>query len=144
MKKVKVNLIDTPGYADFIGEVRAALRVVEGAVIVVCAASGCEVGTEQVWDYAEDSKLPRLVFINKMDRENADFNRTLESIKAKFGTRCVPAVLPIGAHTTFKGVIDLMSMKAYTAGGKEMLVPAEMQAAAKAAREKAHRGRGRG
>jgi elongation factor G len=135
-EKVKVNLIDTPGYADFIGEVRAAIRVVEGAVIVVCAASGCEVGTEQVWGYAEDSKLPRLVFINKMDRENADFGRTLESVKAKFGTRCVPAVLPIGAHTSFKGVIDLMSMKAYTAGGKEMPVPAEMQAAAKTAREK--------
>lgn len=135
-EKVKVNLIDTPGYADFIGDVRAAIRVVEGAVIVVCAASGCEVGTEQVWGYTEDSKLPRLVFINKMDRENADFNRALESVKAKFGTRCVPAVLPIGAHTTFKGVIDLMSMKAYTAGGKEMPVPADMQAAAKAAREK--------
>jgi len=94
-------------------------------------------------DYAEDAKLPRLVFINKMDRENADFNRTLESIKAKFGTRCVPAVLPIGAHTTFKGVIDLMSMKAYTAGGKEMPVPPRCRRPAKAAREKLNRGRGR-
>jgi elongation factor G len=135
-EKVKVNLIDTPGYADFIGEVRAALRVVEGAVIVVCAASGCEVGTEQVWGYAEDAKLPRLVFINKMDRENADFNRTLESIKTKLGTHCIPVVLPIGAHTAFKGVIDLLSMKAYTGGGKEMPLPDESQAAAKAAREK--------
>jgi elongation factor G len=133
---VKVNLIDTPGYADFIGDVKAAIRVAEGAVIVICAASGCEVGTEQVWGYAEEAKLPRLIFINKMDRENADFNRTMDGIKTKFGMRCVPVQLPIGTHTTFKGVIDLLTMKAYNGSGKESDIPAEMQAAVKAAREK--------
>ncbi len=133
---VKINLIDTPGYADFVGDVKAAIRVAEGVVIVVCAASGCEVGTEQVWGYVEEAKLPRFIFINKMDRENADFNRTMDSIKTKFGMRCVPVQLPIGVHTTFKGVIDLLTMKAYNGSGKESDIPAEMQAAAKAAREK--------
>ncbi len=133
---VKANLIDTPGYADFIGEVKAAVRVAEGAVIVVCAASGCEVGTEQVWGYADEAKLPRLIFINKMDRENADFGRTMDSIKAKFGAQCVPVVIPVGAHTTFKGVIDLLTMKTYGSAGKESEIPAEMQAAVKSAREK--------
>ncbi len=69
----KINLIDTPGYSDFVGEVKAAIRVSEGAVIVICAASGVEVGSEQVWAYSEEANLPRLIFINKMDRENADF-----------------------------------------------------------------------
>ncbi len=132
----KVNLIDTPGYADFIGEVKAAIRVAEGAVIVVCAASGCEVGTEQVWGYVDEAKLPRLIFVNKMDRENADFNRAMESVRAKFGPRCVPVQLPIGAHTTFKGIVDLLNLKAYDSAGKESEVPAEMQPAVKAAREK--------
>ncbi len=133
----KVNLIDTPGYMDFVGEVTAAIRVVEGAVIVVDASAGVEVGTEQVWSYCEDAKLPRFVFINKMDRENADFNRTLESIKSKFGARCVPVQLPIGAHTAFKGIIDLLGMKAYTGNpAKESSVPAEIEATAKSLREK--------
>ncbi|MDI6815510.1 MAG: GTP-binding protein, partial [Dehalococcoidales bacterium] len=76
-KGAKINLIDTPGYSDFVGEVRAAIRVSEGAIIVVCAASGVEVGSEQVWTYCEQASLPRLIFINKMDRENANFYRTL-------------------------------------------------------------------
>ncbi|MBI2225027.1 MAG: GTP-binding protein, partial [Betaproteobacteria bacterium] len=71
----KLNIIDTPGYADFVGEVKAALRVADGAVLVICAASGVEVGTTQIWDYLEAHSLPRLIFINKMDRENADFYR---------------------------------------------------------------------
>ena len=133
---VKVNLMDTPGYADFIADVKAAIRVAEGAVIVICAASGCEVGTEQVWEYADEAKLPRFIFINKMDRENADFNRTMDGVTKKFGARCVPIHIPIGAHTTFKGVIDLLSMKAYAAAGKEFDIPAEMQPSVKAAREK--------
>jgi len=83
----KVNLIDTPGYSDFAGEVKTAIRVSEGAVIVVCAASGVEVGSEQVWAYSEEANLPRLIFINKMDRENADFYRTVEELQSKFGSR---------------------------------------------------------
>jgi len=77
---VKLNLIDTPGYADFAGEVRSGLRVTEGAIVVICAASGVEVGTERVWSDAEKANLPRLIFINKMDRDNANFLSTLEGI----------------------------------------------------------------
>jgi len=76
-KGTKINLIDTPGYSDFVGEVKAAIRVSEGAVIVVCAASGVEVGTEQVWGYCEEARLSRFIFVNKMDRENADFYRVV-------------------------------------------------------------------
>jgi len=110
-KGVKINLIDTPGYSDFVGEVKAAMRVVEGAIIVVCAASGIEIGTEQVWSYCEEAELPRLIFINKMDRENADFYRTLEQLRSKFGSRCLPLQLPIGAQDSFEGTVDLLTMK---------------------------------
>ncbi|MBM2832740.1 MAG: fusA, partial [Dehalococcoidia bacterium] len=84
-KGVKVNVLDTPGYADFVGEVRAGLRVCDGAVVVVSAASGVEVGTERVWNYAEEARLPRFVFVNKMDRESTDFQRAVDNIQAKLG-----------------------------------------------------------
>ncbi|MBA7694815.1 Elongation factor G [subsurface metagenome] len=100
-EETKINLIDTPGYSDFVGEVKAAIRVSEGAVIVVCAASGVEVGSEQVWAYSEEANLPRLIFVNKMDRENADFYGTLEQVQSKLGARCIPLQLPIGAHDDF-------------------------------------------
>ena len=86
----KLNILDAPGYADFVGEVKAGMRVSEGAIIVVCAASGVEVGTEMVWGYCEEAKLPRLVYINKMDRENADFFKVVEEIKVQAG-RQVPS-----------------------------------------------------
>jgi len=114
----RLNVIDTPGYPDFVGEVKAALRVSEGAVIVVCAASGVEVGTEQVWDYAVKQGLPCLIFVNKGDRENADFSRTLEEIQAKLSTRCLAIQLPMGTASDFKGFVDLLTMKAYV-GSKE-------------------------
>jgi elongation factor G len=135
----KINVIDAPGYTDFVGEIRAGMRVSESAVIVVCAASGVEVGTEMVWGYCEESKMPRLIFINKMDRENADFAKVVGEIKAKLGARCVPLQLTIGAHTSFQGVVDLLSMKAYTGSGsqaKEGEVPAAVKAQADAYREK--------
>jgi elongation factor G len=133
----KINLLDTPGYADFIGEVRAAMRVAEGAVIVLSAASGVEVGTEQVWSYCQEAQLPRLVYVNKMDRENVDFFRTLQQLQAKFGAGCLPVQLPIGAQETFQGVVDLFTMKAYTGSeGKEGDIPAALQAQAAAYREK--------
>ncbi len=132
---VKINLIDTPGYSDFVGEVKAAMRVAEGAVILVCAASGVEVGTEQVWSYCEEAKLPRLIFINKMDRENADFYRTVEQIQSKFGSRCVPLQLPIGAQDSFEGIVDLLTMKT-GAGSKEAEVPASLQDKVKSFHEK--------
>jgi len=136
-KGVKINLIDTPGYSDFVGEVRAAMRVAEGAVILACAASGVEVGTEQVWSYCEEVKLPRLIFINKMDRENADFYRTLDQIQSRFGSRCLPLQLPIGAQDSFEGIVDLLTMKSYIgAEAKEAELPASLQDKAKSFHEK--------
>jgi elongation factor G len=111
---MKVNIVDTPGYADFIGEVTAAVRVADSAVIVVCAASGVEVGTELSWGYSDEQKIPRLVFVNKIDRENADFLKVLEELQAHFGKMCLPIELPIGAQQNFTGVIDLITMKAYS------------------------------
>jgi elongation factor G len=110
----KLNIIDAPDYADFVGEVKAGMRISEGAIIVVCAASGVEVGTEMTWGYCEEAKLPRLVYVNKMDRENADFFKVVEEIKAKLSSKCVPIQIAIGAHTSFQGVVDLLTMKAYT------------------------------
>ncbi len=115
----KVNLLDAPGYADFVGEVKGALRVCDGVVVVLCAASGVEVGTELVWQYADEMALPRLAFINKMDRENASFQRTLDQMKAKFGENLLPLHLPIGAQASFTGVVDLLAMKAYVGDGKK-------------------------
>ncbi|NOQ18308.1 MAG: GTP-binding protein, partial [Dehalococcoidales bacterium] len=127
----KINLIDTPGYADFVGEVKAAIRVSEGAVIVVCAASGVEVGTEQVWGYSEEAGLARLIFLNKMDRENADFYQAVEQIQAKFGAKCVPIRLPIGAQSDFQGTVDLWTMKAYLdSPAQEAEIPSSVEAQA--------------
>jgi len=136
-RDAKVNLVDTPGYSDFVGEVKAGIRVNEGAVIVICAASGVEVGTEQMWGYCEESSLPRLIFINKMDRENADFFRTVEDVQAKFGAKCLPLQIPIGAHTDFQGIIDLLTMKGYSGSPeKETEIPSSLQAQADSLREK--------
>ncbi|MEE9398999.1 MAG: elongation factor G [Dehalococcoidales bacterium] len=133
----KVNLIDTPGYSDFVGEVKAGIRVSEGAVIVLCAASGVEVGSEQVWEYSEEASLPRLIFINKMDRENADFYRTVEEVQSRFGKKCLPVQLPIGAQNNFQGIVDLLTMKAYTGSPpKEAEVPSSLESQINSFREK--------
>jgi elongation factor G len=117
--------------------VKSAIRVSEGAVIVVCAASGVEVGTEQVWAYCDTVNLARIVYINRMDRENVDFTKVVDQIQSKFGRKCLPIQLPIGEHTTFQGVIDLLKMKSYTgAVSKEGEVPAELLNEAKSLREK--------
>ena len=136
-KETKLNLLDTPGYSDFVGEVKAAVRVSEGAIITVCAAAGVEVGTEQVWDYTEQAKLPRLIFINKMDRENADFYRTLKELQSKFGSRCLPLQLPIGAQKDFQGIVDLLTMKSYIGSPpREAEIPSSLQDQAVSFREK--------
>jgi elongation factor G len=136
-KEAKINLIDTPGYSDFVGEVKAAIRVSEGAVILVCAASSVEVGTEQVWAYSEEANLPRLVLVNKMDRENANFYRAVDELQLKFGSRCLPVQLPIGAHHDFQGIVDLMAMKAYIGSkAEEAEIPASMQTQVDSFREK--------
>jgi elongation factor G len=136
-KQHKVNMIDSPGYFDFAGEVKAAMRVTESALIVICGASGVEVGTEQVWAYSGEAGLARMIFINKMDRENADFNRTLDAIQAKLSKKCIPIQMPIGAHSTFQGIIDLFTMKSYTGSpAKEGEVPAALAKTAEEMREK--------
>ncbi len=136
-KGTKINLLDTPGYSDFVGEVKSAIRVSEGAIIVICAASGVEVGSEQVWEYCDETNLPRFIFVNKMDRENADFYRTLDALRSYFGSKCLPVQLPIGAHSSFEGIIDLLTMKGYTGSPpKESEIPSSLQAQADSFREK--------
>ncbi|NLM39650.1 MAG: elongation factor G [Firmicutes bacterium] len=134
-KNHKVNILDTPGYFDFAGDVVAAARVADSALIVVCASSGVEVGTEKAWDYADAEQLPRTVFINKMDRENANFDRVVEQLRDFFGPQVVPVQLPIGSAETFSGIVDLTKMKAFDKTGKAMDIPADMQDAVEAARD---------
>ncbi|GAB6174797.1 elongation factor G [Paradesulfitobacterium aromaticivorans] len=111
---VKVNLLDTPGYSDFFGEVKSALRVAECGVLVLCGVSGLEVQAEMIWDQLEEQKLPRLVFINKLDRENSNFNKVLDQLKEAYPqARFAPLQLPIGAESDFKGVVDIIAQKAY-------------------------------
>jgi elongation factor G len=133
----KLNVLDTPGYADFVGEVKCGLRAADAALMVVCAASGVQVGTEYAWAYADERNLPRLLFINRMDRENADFFQTLSQLQAMFGQKCVAFQMPIGAQTAFQGVVDLLSMKAYLGEkGEEREVPEELVEQAASLREK--------
>jgi elongation factor G len=130
-KDHKINFIDTPGYADFVGEVKAGLRVADAALVVVTAEKGVEVGTELTWQYADERKLPRMVFINKLDRENTSFDQALDSLRKQFGVRVVPLQLPIGEQSAFRGVVDLVSQKAYTFEGgnkvQEIPVPAAIK-----------------
>ena len=131
-KEHKLNLLDTPGYTDFVGEVISALSVVEGAVVVVDAVSGLEVGTEIAWNTCDNFKLPRFLIINKMDRENANFQNALSSVQKFSETRLIPIQLPLGEKQDFKGVIDLLTMKAYKGNGKiAEEIPAEFLEAAK-------------
>lgn len=123
-KDAKLNIIDTPGYFDFVADVKAGLAVSDGAVIVVCAVAGVEVGTEKVWEYANRLSLPRLVFVNKMDRENVNFYTRLKDIQAKLGTKCVPIQLPLGSENNFQGIVDLITRKGYSGNPlKEVEVP---------------------
>lgn len=108
----KINLIDTPGYSNFLWDTRASLRAVDAAALLVCAVSGIEVGTEKVWAMLEEFELPRIIVMNKLDRENAGFKRTLEAIQRFFGRQAVPVQLPIGEEKDFAGVVDLVSRKA--------------------------------
>ncbi|MBN1152834.1 MAG: elongation factor G [Dehalococcoidia bacterium] len=131
----KVNVLDTPGYLDFAGEVKAAVRVADAALVVVCATSSVEVGTEQSWSYAREMGLPGMVVINKMDRENADFSRTLGDVQSKLSSRCVAIHMPVGAQADFRGYVDLVTMRAYIQGA-EQDVPAELKDSALSLRDK--------
>ncbi|BDY03188.1 elongation factor G [Ferrimonas sp. YFM] len=108
----RINIIDTPGHVDFTIEVERSLRVLDGAVVVFCGSSGVEPQSETVWRQADKYQVPRMVFVNKMDRAGADFERVIEQIRDRLGANCVPIQLNIGAEDEFKGVIDLLKMKA--------------------------------
>ncbi|MBA4380121.1 MAG: elongation factor G [Anaerolinea sp.] len=134
-KDHKINLLDTPGYTDFIGEVISALRVADGALVLVDAVAGLEVGTEIAWGYCDTFKLPRFLVINKIDRDNANFQKALASVQEFSETRLIPVQLPWGEKAAFKGVIDLIVMKAYAGDGKTAEdIPAELKSAAEEAR----------
>ena len=138
---VKINLLDTPGYFDFIGDVLGALRVADSVVAVVCAVSGVEVGTEKVWGYADGFNLPRFVAINKLDRENANYEGTLEQLRTHFGLSVAPLQMPIGKEADFKGVVDLIRQKAILFSDDGMKVteediPEDLSAMARDLREK--------
>jgi elongation factor G len=132
LEGVKLNFLDTPGFSDFMGEVKSALRVVDGALVVVSAVDGVEVMTEVTWEFAGERDLPRMVFVNKLDRENANFFKVLEDLKTKLEANFVPLQLPIGSAESFTGVVDLVQGKAFTyKNGKaeEVAIPDDLQAA---------------
>jgi elongation factor G len=110
-RKTKINLLDAPGYANFLAEARAALRVADAALVVVDSVAGVEVQTEKVWSYAEEYGIPRLIVVNRMDRERASYARTLQSLERAFGRGAVPVVIPLGEEKGFVGVTDLLSEK---------------------------------
>ncbi|MEE9617447.1 MAG: elongation factor G [Anaerolineae bacterium] len=121
----KINLLDTPGYTDFVGEVKSAVRVADLALVLVDAVSGVEVGTELVWNFAEERDLPRMVIVNKMNRENSNLARTLETLRETFGQNFVLTQLPIGTEGKFAGVVDLVRMQALMGPeGKVAEIPA--------------------
>ena len=131
---VKLNLFDTPGYTDFIGEVISAMRVADGALILVDSVAGLEVGTEMALQYSEQFEIPRIILINKMERENANFQKALDSVQTHVETRLIPLQLPWGEKADFKGVIDLLTMKAYQGEGKQAVeIPSEYQSQAEEA-----------
>ncbi len=129
-KKSKVNLVDTPGYPDFVGDVVGSLRAVEAALLVVDGSGSIEVGTETGWDLATQAGITKLFFVNKLEKENQDFYRTLEALRGQFGTSVAPLQLPIGSEDSFNGVVDLLTHKAYTwTNGKisPADIPADME-----------------
>lgn len=131
-KNDKINLIDVPGYADFSGEVASAMRVIDGAVIVMDAAGGVEVGTEMVWEAAKAANVPRILFINKLDRENANFFRAVEQAQEMLDEAVIPMQIPIGSQREFRGIISLRRQRAWMIADKhdgtfvEADIPADM------------------
>ncbi len=129
--KTKVNVLDTPGYDDFVGDVISCLPVVEGGIVVMSADNGVEIGTESTWKYLDRYDLPRIVCVNKMDKEHADFNKCLDGAQKHLGAKVMPLFLPIGQGESFKGVVDILRKKAYSYSGSdgkhtEEDVPADM------------------
>ena len=112
-KDTKINFLDTPGYFDFVGEVYGALRVADSAVLVIDASSGIEVGTEKSWKYLEQRNMPRIIFINKLDKENIKFDELLDSLRDRFGTKVIPFTLPIGKGENIDGYMDILKGQSY-------------------------------
>src|ERR1700719_4505193 len=140
--KVKINLLDTPGFNMFVHEAKMVLPVVDAALVVVDGVAGVEVVTQRVWGYCNDIDLPRMIVVNRMDRDRADAHRVLESLTNAFGRAVTPLQLPIGSEKNLKGIIDLVRMKAYTydmggnGKGKEGPIPANMADEAKEGHER--------
>jgi len=125
-RDAKLNILDTPGYPDFVGEVKGALRVADIGLLLVDAVSGVEVGTELVWSFMDERQMPRAILLNKMNRDNADFQRALDGVRAAFPGMIVPLHMPVGSGDGFRGVIDLVAGKAYIgAGGDPADIPPE-------------------
>jgi elongation factor G len=141
-RNIKINLLDTPGFPMFAHESKIAMAAAEGAIVVVDGVAGVEVVTDKVWQYAEEINLPRVIVVSRMDRERANFDSTLESLRSAFGRQVVPMQIPVGSEKNLKGVIDLVTMKSYTyemggnGKGKEGPIPADLEASAREAHEK--------
>jgi elongation factor G len=134
----KINLIDTPGFPDFIGELYSAIQVVDSVILVAPAQAELEVGLENAWELCEARQMPRLIFVNKMERDGADYNGLLQTLRNAYGNRIVPLQIPIGAETQFKGVVDVLHQKAYLGKDRDVApspVPAELQGEVERARE---------
>ena len=141
-RNAKINLLDTPGFPMFAHEAKVAMAAAEAALVVVDGVAGVEVVTDKVWQYAEETNLPRVIVVSRMDRDRANYETTLESLRSAFGRQVVPVQIPIGSEKSLKGVVDLVTMKAYTyemggnGRGKEAAIPADIEPAAKEAHEK--------
>ncbi|MCK5763394.1 MAG: GTP-binding protein, partial [Clostridiales bacterium] len=134
----KYNLLDNPGYFDFVGDVFGALRVAGGAVVLVDASSGIEVGTEKAWTYCEKRNMPRIIFVNKMDKENVNYVKIIRELKDKFGKKVAPFAIPLGASDDFKGfinVVDMIGREARDNKCVDVPIPPEMDAKIKPVRD---------
>ncbi len=128
-KDYRINIIDTPGFVNFLEDTKNALRVSDGAIVIVSAISGVKAETERIWKYCDDYDLPRVVFVNKLDKENASFDRAIAEIEKVFGQEAIPLTLPIGEGPELKGIVDLISLKGYIQDGKsvnEIDIPSEL------------------
>ena len=138
----KINLLDSPGFTLFAHEAKIAMSAAEAAAVVVDGVAGVEVVTEKVWQFAEEIELPRVIVVSRMDRDRANYESVLESLRSAFGRQVIPVQIPVGSEKSLKGVVDLVTMKAYTyemggsGKGKEGPIPAELEATAREAHEK--------